>query len=206
MNTGHEGCRDPSSVRWLAGVAALSAIAGVALGAAMPGTARVAVWVGVLLALVSMVAWPMRALARERDRLRVALSQSERLFARLAVESPAGILYFDALGQPIFANDRWLILTGQADVALSGQRWLEAIAPADRSAVSSLWARARATLEPCACEIAYLSHGQSAGHAEIAFYPEVEACRVMGFAARLTDITARRLDQAAQEEREARYR
>lgn len=161
---------------------------------------------GALMASLLLVIWPLRALTGERDRLEATVARSERLFERLWEESPSGTLYFDALGRPTFANAQWAILTGDANVVSSEQRWLDAITPADRSAVCSLWARARATLEPCRGEIGYLTHGEAGGYAEIAFYPEVEAGRVLGFAARLTDTTARRLDKVAQEEREARYR
>ena len=184
---------------------ALGVAAALAVCAALLGEARLQL-ASALIVFLLLIACRMRALAGERDRLAADLERSERLFARLWDGSPAGTLYFDALGRPVFANDGWSALTGLDDPLTDEHRWLDAIATGDRGTVNSLWARARATLEPCAGEITYLRKGAPGGHAEIAFYPDVEADQILGFAARMTDISARRRDKVAQDERDASYR
>ncbi|MCY7398033.1 MAG: PAS domain S-box protein [Sphingomonas bacterium] len=152
------------------------------------------------------VVLPVRALAGERDRLGGVIARSERFFSRIAGASPAGTIHFDPLGRPTFANHRWTLLTGLDHTMLGEDGWLEAIAPADRSAANSLWARTRATLEPCTGEYLFCKYGQPAGFAELNLYPEVEDGKVLGFVARLCDVTDRRLAEDALQEREARYR
>ena len=66
-------------------------------------------------------------------------------------------------------------MTGLDRASLDDDRWLEAIDPADRSAATSLWSRARATLEPCSGEYRFLADGAPGGFAELNLYPEVEA-------------------------------
>lgn len=149
---------------------------------------------------------PVRALAGERDRLGGVIARSERLFSRIAEASPSGTIHFDPLGLPTFASHRWTLLTGLDRTKLGEDRWLEAIAPADRSAASSLWAHARATLEPCTGEFLFCKNGEQAGFAELNLYPEVEDDKVLGFVARLSDVTDRRLAEDALQEREADYR
>ena len=195
---------------------ALTACGAIAIGATVLGhgpialadldaATRLHVLQGFVASMVFVVL-PMRALTGDRDRLGGVIARSERLFLRLAETSPSGTIHFDALGCPTFANRRWTVLTGLNPTGLSEDRWLEVIAPADRSAASSLWARARATMEPCTGEFLFCKGGEPAGYAELNLYPEVENGRVLGFAARLTDVTARRRAEDALQEREARYR
>jgi len=158
------------------------------------------------IASLLLIVLPVRALIGERDRLGRVIARSERLFARIAEESPAGTIHFDPAGRPIFANQRWTVLTGLGRDALDEERWLGSIAPIDRSAAISLWARARATLEPSRSEFQYCKDGEPAGFAELSLYPEVEDGKVLGFVARLTDVTARRLAEDALQEREEHYR
>jgi PAS domain S-box-containing protein len=152
------------------------------------------------------VVLPVRALIGERDRLGGLVERSERLFSRIAEASPAGTIHFDPLGSPDFANSRWTAMTGLGRSALRDERWLGAIHPADRSAATSLWSRARATLQPCTAEYRFLKAGTPAGHAELNIYPEVEGARVLGFVVRLTDVSARRAVEDALQQREALYR
>ncbi len=158
------------------------------------------------MASMLFVILPVRALVGERDRMGGVIARSERLFSRIAEASPAGTIHFDPLGCPTFANNRWTTLTGIGRAALGDHRWLDAIAPDDRSAAGSLWAWARATLEPCTGEYRFLRDGQPAGFAELNVYPEVEDGRILGFVARLSDVTSRRLAEEALLEREERYR
>ena len=158
------------------------------------------------IAAMLFVVLPVRALASERDRLGGVIVRSERLFARIAEASPSGTIHFDPLGQPTYANHRWKLLTGLDHTAPGKDRWLDTVALADRSAASSLWTQAQATLEPCTGKFRFGKEGTPAGHAELNIYPEVEDGTLLGFVARLTDVTDRRLAEDALQEREAQYR
>lgn len=191
----------------------VGAAAGIAIGAILFGYGpSVSGRVGAILHVsgfavpLLLVIGLLYSLASDRDGSSAALARTERLIARLSSESPSAIIHFDALGRPLSADMRWSELTGLDNILSSEDRWLDAVAPEERGAASSLWARARATLDQCTGEFAYLRNGEACGYAEIAIYPEVHDGKILGFAARLTDITPRRLDQAAQFERESRYR
>ena len=197
-------------------MATLLACAGIAIGATAFGfgpiaqsdldpTSRAHVVQGFIAAIV-MVVLPVRALVAERNRLSGLIALSERLSWHIGDAAPSGVIHFDPLGRPTFVNRRWTELTGLDRAALDRGEWLEAIAASDRSAASSLWARARATLEPVTGEFRFTRSGGPAGVAELALYPEVEDGKVLGFAAGLTDVGARRRAEAAEQEREARYR
>ena len=149
---------------------------------------------------------PLRALIGERDRLGVAFAESDRLFRRIAEASPAGIIHFDTMARPTFVNGRWTGLTGQEFDALAGDGWLDAIDDRFRGAARSLWARARATDQPMSAEYPYLVDGRPAGWAELNICPELDGMRLIGFVARLTDVSARCAAEAALKEREALYR
>ena len=149
---------------------------------------------------------PLRALIGERDRLGMAFAQSDRLFRRIAEASPAGIIHFDTMARPTFVNGRWTDLTGQGFDTLAGDGWLDAIDDRFRSAARSLWARARATDQPMSAEYPFLLAGRPAGWAELNIYPELDDTRLLGFVARLTDVSARRSAEAALKDREALYR
>ena len=149
---------------------------------------------------------PLRALIGERDRLGVAFAESDRLFRRIAEASPAGIIHFDTMARPTFVNGRWTDLTGQDFESLAGDGWLDVIDDRFRGASRSLWARARATDQPMSAEYPFLLGGRPAGWAELNIYPELDGERMLGFVARLTDVSARRTAEAALQEREALYR
>lgn len=158
------------------------------------------------IASLLFVVLPVRALIGERDRLGVVIAQSERLFARIAEASPAGTIHFDPHGRLTFVNQRWTDLTGIDRDAVDQDRWLDAIDPADQGAAKSLWSHARATLEPCGAEYRYRAGGTATGFADLNFYPEVDDGLVLGFVARLTDVTERRRAEDAVHEREEHYR
>ena len=149
---------------------------------------------------------PLRALIGERDRLGVAFAESDRLFRRIAEASPAGIIHFDTMARPTFVNGRWTGLTGQEFDALAGDGWLDAIDDRFRGAARSLWARARAADQPMSAEYPYLVDGRPAGWAELNICLELDGMRLLGFVARLTDVSARCAAEAALKEREALYR
>ena len=148
---------------------------------------------------------PLSALIGERDRLGAAFAERDRLFRRIAEASPAGIIHSDAMARPTFVNARWTGLTGQVFDALAADGWLDSIDDRFRGAARSLWARARATDQPMSAEYKFLLGGRPAGWAELNIYPERDGTRLLGFVARLTDVSARRTAEAALTERESLY-
>nr|WP_276591689.1 PAS domain S-box protein [Sphingomicrobium nitratireducens] len=166
---------------------------------------------------------PVRAVISERDRLGDAFERSERKFLRIAEASPAGILHLDPAGRATWVNNCWLRLTGQTRADLLEGSWLDAIAPEDRGKAQSLWARARATLEPVREEFAALRiergvSGQPRGArttdfsqartwVDLSIHPETDREGDHGgFVARLADITQRRRAEERLVESEGLYR
>ncbi|MEQ7874108.1 ATP-binding protein [Sphingomonas sp. ASV193] len=135
---------------------------------------------------------PVRALIGERDRLSRRMAQSERMFARIAEASPAGIVYLGADGAATLANARWKELTGADALGEASMGWAAAFDPGEPSAVGALWERARSSLQPTEGEFRLARPGDGSRWGQLNIYPEVDAGEALGFVARLTDVTLRR--------------
>jgi len=75
-----------------------------------------------------------------RKQIEFALLESERLFASLAQSAPVGIFRTDLAGNCVYVNERWCQITGLTpDEALLGPRWIQALHPDDRDAITTEW-------------------------------------------------------------------
>ncbi len=67
------------------------------------------------------------------------IGESERRFRTLAEASPTGIFRTDALGNMLYVNDAWSVMTGHGREEVFGKHWLTMIKPVDSQHVQSLW-------------------------------------------------------------------
>ncbi|TAN59472.1 MAG: PAS domain S-box protein [Magnetospirillum sp.] len=76
----------------------------------------------------------------ERYRAQMELAASEARFRLLNDRSPIGIVQAGADGSCLYANDRWVELTGRRREELLGHKWCDVVDPRDRAAVAKTWA------------------------------------------------------------------
>ncbi|MBC8095622.1 MAG: PAS domain S-box protein [Akkermansiaceae bacterium] len=93
---------------------------------------QVECWAGINLDITSL------------KRAEQALRDSEERFRKLASHAPVGIFQTDAAGNCQFVNESWCALSGQTPESASGQGWLAALHPEDRTRVAREW---RAAIE-----------------------------------------------------------
>lgn len=75
----------------------------------------------------------------ERIQAEAALKESESRFRALAEFAPIGIYQADAVGQFVYANDRWQEICGASSPECLGDGWLRCIHSLDRARVQSEW-------------------------------------------------------------------
>ena len=78
----------------------------------------------------------------ERFRAQQALALSEARYRRLAERSPVGIVQADPLGICVYANDRWVEITGRRREDLLGRKWCDSVMARDRPSIAAAWDRA----------------------------------------------------------------
>ncbi len=135
---------------------------------------------------------PIGAVLAERDRLIDRVAEKELQFRRLAEASPAGILQLGPDHLPLFANQRWTQLTGQALPFETAGQWLEAVDEEDRAQAARLWARARSKSEPGQTELRYRRADGTTAWADLSITPEQQpGATLTGWVVRLVDISER---------------
>lgn len=73
------------------------------------------------------------------------LQRSENRLRALLEHAPAGIYETDATGTRVYANERWLAISGLAPDAVDELDWYAAVHPDDRERLAASWTRAVAT-------------------------------------------------------------
>ena len=158
------------------------------------------------LATLALLVLPVAAIIGERDQLGVAAGRSERLFQRIAQATPAGILHIELGGEVTFVNDRWLEFTGSRPASVASDDWLNAVHPADRSAATGIWNRARTLNQPAGGDVRFLAPDGAVRWAEFSVYPEHTDGRLLGHVVKLFDVSRRHQVEEALQESEALYR
>ena len=75
----------------------------------------------------------------ERIQVKKALQESEAKFRVLVTQAPVGIFQTDCQGDCIFANPRWLEITGLTLTEAMGKGWYKALYPEDRARIYHQW-------------------------------------------------------------------
>ena len=75
----------------------------------------------------------------ERIRVKKALQESEAKFRVLVTQAPVGIFQTDCQGDCVFANPRWLEITGLTLTEAMGRGWCQALHPDDRARIGDEW-------------------------------------------------------------------
>ncbi|MDZ7960971.1 MAG: PAS domain S-box protein [Aulosira sp. DedQUE10] len=141
-----------------------------------------------------------------RKQIEEALWESERRYASLAEASPVAIFRLDAAGNCMYVNERWCKMSGRPPEEAMGWKWLEALHPEDRDRfirnLSQLSQPERLRqdegrhLRPdgsiCWFYVQVLAETDSNGY-------------IIGYVGTMTDITARKEAEIAQQKSDRRY-
>ncbi|MBD2325723.1 PAS domain S-box protein [Alkalinema sp. FACHB-956] len=149
----------------------------------------------------------------DRKTAEIALRESERRYASLAVAAPVAIFRFDAQHNCTYLNDRWSEMTGRPIESGYGLGWLEAIHPDDRSKLAALvWSEANVPIAPEAMSLSSWEGRHLHPDGTITwFYVQTvreldESGNLLGYVGTLTDITDRKRIEAELAESEAKFR
>ncbi len=75
----------------------------------------------------------------QQKQIETALRDSELRYAHLAEAAPVAIFRLDAVGNCIYANDRWSEMTGRPIQAALGAGWIQALHPEDGERLGREW-------------------------------------------------------------------
>jgi len=127
----------------------------------------------------------------------LALRQSERRLAGLIRQAPVGVFETDSSGRLSFANERMQRQTGRDLAALSGERWMEIILPADREDFVADWKAALARKQEVDRELRVMD-AQGHGHwVSCRIRPMADTTgRFSGFLGVISDISERKKAEA----------
>ncbi|MEH1815101.1 MAG: PAS domain S-box protein [Nostoc sp.] len=75
----------------------------------------------------------------QQKQIETALRDSELRYAHLAEAAPVAIFRLDAVGNCIYANDRWSEMTGRPTQAALGVGWIQALHPEDGERLGREW-------------------------------------------------------------------
>ena len=75
----------------------------------------------------------------DRKRTESALQQSEERYVTLVEAAPVGIFRTDVLGNCIYVNDRWCLMSGLTPKIALGSGWRAGLHPDDRDAIATEW-------------------------------------------------------------------
>ncbi|MEH2128970.1 PAS domain S-box protein [Nostoc sp.] len=75
----------------------------------------------------------------QQKQIETALRDSELRYAHLAEAAPVAIFRLDAVGNCIYANDRWSKMSGRPTQAALGMGWLQALHPEDAERLGREW-------------------------------------------------------------------
>jgi PAS domain S-box-containing protein len=133
----------------------------------------------------------------DRKRTEAALQQSEERYVTLVEAAPVGIFRTDALGNCVYVNDRWCLMSGLTPKEALGLGWRDGLHPADRESIAIEWYQSAAENRPFQLEYRFQRpdgtvtwvYGQSVS--------ELNAeGQVVGYVGTVTDISDRQRSEA----------
>ncbi|MBP6057038.1 MAG: PAS domain S-box protein [Nitrosomonas sp.] len=133
-----------------------------------------------------------------QKRMEMALRDNEQLFRSLTEVAPVGIFRTDATGRCLYVNERWCNTAGMNAEAAAGYGWISAIHSDDRERVMNEWNRAVQYQRQFMSEYRFQTKEQVItwilGHAQA---ERDQNGDVMGYVGTITDITDRKMKEAA---------
>ncbi|BAY98880.1 two-component hybrid sensor and regulator [Tolypothrix tenuis PCC 7101] len=141
-----------------------------------------------------------------RKQIEAALWESERRYASLTEASPVAIFRLDGDGQCMYVNERWCEMTGRPAEEAMGYKWLNAIHPEDRDRFLGNMSDSSETQRLRQDEGRHLLPDGSISWFYVQVITETDTeGKIIGYVGTLTDITARKEAEIAQQESERRY-
>ncbi|MEH2175496.1 PAS domain S-box protein [Nostoc sp.] len=135
----------------------------------------------------------------QEKQIETALRDSELRYAHLAEAAPVAIFRLDAVGNCIYANDRWSEMTGRPTQAALGVGWIQALHPEDAERLGREWSL-KFEQERVNPREFYQSEGRhlrpdgSINWFYVQVLPEINANdTIIGYIGTLTDISDRKL-------------
>ncbi|PSB03451.1 PAS domain-containing protein [Merismopedia glauca] len=143
----------------------------------------------------------------QRQQAETELQSSERRYASLAEAVPVGIFRTDAVGNCLYVNDRWSQIAGLSPEEAAGMGWTKGLHPEDRDRVAAEWDRAAIENRPFQQEYRFQRSDKTFswffGQA-IAEYDVNK--QIIGYVGTITDISDRKVAEAALRDNEERLR
>ena len=116
--------------------------------------------------------------------------RAEELFTVIAAVAPVGIFRTDALGQPIYVNQRWCEVTGMAAEAALGDGWRGILHPDDCDGADSAWAEVAGSDRQSSVAFRVIRPDGEVRHVVSSSSPLFDASGVLlGHVGALTDVT-----------------
>ncbi|MGP1383576.1 MAG: PAS domain S-box protein [Thainema sp.] len=143
----------------------------------------------------------------ESKQAREDLYLSQQRYASLAAAAPVGIFRTDSTGRCIYINQRLSEIAGLLFSEALDWGWTETIHEADRDRVAAQWQQAVETHQPFQAEYRMRRHDGSVSWVYGQAVAEQDSNgAVVGYIGTITDISDRKLAEAALQDSETRYR
>ena len=141
----------------------------------------------------------------ERRRMQEALQASEERFRSLSASAPIGIYHTNPDGICLYANARWLEISGLTLTDCLGNGWTQAIHPGDREAIVTAWQNALHHEQEFVGEFRLLTPQGKLRWVSMRSAPMRSATgEILGYVSTQEDITEHRQAEAALRESEQR--
>jgi PAS domain S-box-containing protein len=121
-----------------------------------------------------------------------ALRESEERFRSLSTASPIGIFQTDVDGKCLYANPKWLEISGLSLQQCLGENWTRALDPEDRPSARRAWAGGVATKRGCSGEAGCHPQENEARWIHYNTAPISSAGTIVGYVGTCLDITERK--------------
>ena len=143
----------------------------------------------------------------ERKRAEEALRESQKRYQTLTEVSPVAVYQTDSLGNCIYANERWLQMTGMTMEDTLGDGWKRGLHPEDQERVFLEWSRTVRENRPFEMEYRLkTSDGLSIPVLGQATAERNDDGEITGYVGTLTDITEQKQAEVALCDSETRFR
>ena len=142
-----------------------------------------------------------------RNKISLAIMESEQRYQTLAEVSPVGIFHTDMNGFTTYVNPFWTRVSGMKAEDALGNGWLNAVHPADRYKLTRTWDEASKEKQSSTTEYRFLRKDGTVawvlGQATPEYNLEKE---VVGYVGTITDITERKMAEIVLKETTEKYK